>query len=93
MTGIRHSIAYDITLTDASGAYTGAAKVAIPVPDAWNAAPQHLRAYVQESDGSYSRIPGAYADGIYTASVPISLSSFWRRSTRMHTWRKRSPLR
>lgn len=70
MTGIRHSIAYDITLTDASGAYTGAAKVAILVPDAWNAAPQHLRAYVQESDGSYSRIPGAYADGIYTASVP-----------------------
>ena len=70
MTGIRHSIAYDITLTDASGAYTGAAKAAIPVPAAWNSAPQHLRAYVQEADGSYSRISGAYADGVYTASVP-----------------------
>ena len=69
MDGWLHSVAYDITLTDLSGApYTGAAKVAIPVPDGWN--PAYLRAYVQESDGSYSRIGGAYADGVYTASVP-----------------------
>ena len=69
MDGWLHSVAYDVTLTDLSGApYTGAAEVAIPVPDGWNTA--YLRAYVQESDGSYSRIGGAYADGVYTASVP-----------------------
>lgn len=69
MDGWLNSVAYDITLTDLSGApYTGAAEVAIPVPDGWNTA--YLRAYVQESDGSYSRIGGAYADGVYTASVP-----------------------
>lgn len=69
MDGWLHSVAYDITLADLSGApYTGAAEVAIPVPDGWNTA--YLRAYVQESDGSYSRIGGAYADGVYTASVP-----------------------
>ena len=68
MDGWLNSVAYDITLTDLSGApYTGAAEVAIPVPDGWNTA--YLRAYVQES-GSYSRIGGAYADGVYTASVP-----------------------
>ena len=69
MDGWLHSVAYDVMLTDLSGApYTGAAEVAIPVPDGWNTA--YLRAYVQESDGSYSRIGGAYADGVYTASVP-----------------------
>lgn len=69
MDGWLNSVAYNITLTDLSGApYTGAAEVAIPVPDGWNTA--YLRAYVQESDGSYSRIGGAYADGVYTASVP-----------------------
>ena len=69
MDGWLNSVAYDVTLTDLSGApYTGAAEVAIPVPDGWNTA--YLRAYVQESDGSYSRIGGAYADGVYTASVP-----------------------
>lgn len=69
MDGWLNSVAYNITLTDLSGApYTGAAEVAIPVPDGWNTA--YLRAYVRESDGSYSRIGGAYADGVYTASVP-----------------------
>lgn len=60
--------AYDITPYAGEEKYTGEATVSIPVPEGWDTSLLH--AYVQETDGSFTRIDGTYADGMFTYTAP-----------------------
>ena len=66
--GMAKTIAYDVTPYAGDEAYTGEATVSVPVPEVWDTSLLH--AYVQEADGSYAEVSGAYADGKYTYTAP-----------------------
>ena len=66
--GMAKTVAYDVTPYAGDEAYTGEATVSVPVPEGWDTSLLH--AYVQEADGSYAEVSGAYADGKYTYTAP-----------------------
>lgn len=66
--GMAKTVAYDVTPYAGDEAYTGEATVSVPVPEGWDTSLLH--AYVQEADGSYVEVSGAYADGKYTYTAP-----------------------
>lgn len=66
--GTSRVAAYDITPYAGEEKYTGEATVSIPVPEGWDTSLLH--AYVQETDGSFTRIDGTYADGMFTYTAP-----------------------